>query len=213
MKDIAIFGAGGFGKEVAVLINSISKRNNWNLIGFFDDGVKKGTQVSHFGEVLGGMDELNAWDAPLDVVIAIGNPRTLKNIRERMDNPHLFFPNVISDESIIKDPQSFHMGKGNILYGRNVVSCDVTIGNYNLLNGNVVMGHDVTVGDYNIFMPRINVSGEVSIGSENLFGVGSIIIQRLKIGNHITLSAGSVLLTKPKDESLYMGNPAKRFKF
>ena len=41
MRDIAIYGAGGFGKEVACLLNRINEVNHqWNLIGFFDD-IKK----------------------------------------------------------------------------------------------------------------------------------------------------------------------------
>ena len=35
MRDIAIYGAGGFGKEVACLLNRINEVNHqWNLIGF-----------------------------------------------------------------------------------------------------------------------------------------------------------------------------------
>ena len=38
MKDIAIYGAGGFGREVACLIKRINeKAPTWNFIGFFDN--------------------------------------------------------------------------------------------------------------------------------------------------------------------------------
>ena len=38
MKDIVIIGAGGFGREVAWLIEDINKVNNeWNIVGFVDD--------------------------------------------------------------------------------------------------------------------------------------------------------------------------------
>ena len=38
MKDIAIFGAGGFGREVACLIKRINEKEpTWRFIGFFDD--------------------------------------------------------------------------------------------------------------------------------------------------------------------------------
>lgn len=45
MKDIAIYGAGGFGREIACLImiiNGSLEQPEWNLIGFFDDGRHKG---------------------------------------------------------------------------------------------------------------------------------------------------------------------------
>ena len=40
MKDIAIYGAGGFGREVACLLRRINEQApKWNLIGFFDDDI------------------------------------------------------------------------------------------------------------------------------------------------------------------------------
>lgn len=39
MKKIAIYGAGGFGREVAFLIDDINKVNpQYEFIGYFDDG-------------------------------------------------------------------------------------------------------------------------------------------------------------------------------
>ena len=53
--DIAIYGAGGFGLEVAMLIGQINQvRSRWNLIGFFDDSVPLGAAVNEW-PVLGGM--------------------------------------------------------------------------------------------------------------------------------------------------------------
>ncbi|MDR1459358.1 MAG: serine acetyltransferase, partial [Bacteroidales bacterium] len=44
MKDIAIYGAGGLGREIACLIRHINENEpTWNLIGFFDDGKAKGS--------------------------------------------------------------------------------------------------------------------------------------------------------------------------
>lgn len=38
MKDIVIIGAGGFGREVAWLIDDINKNEpTWNLLGYVDD--------------------------------------------------------------------------------------------------------------------------------------------------------------------------------
>ena len=54
MNNIAIYGAGGFGREVACLIKRINEKSpTWNLIGFFDDDPKlKGQMISHsFGSI------------------------------------------------------------------------------------------------------------------------------------------------------------------
>lgn len=216
MNDIALFGAGGLSKEVASLIDRINKRegDKWRIVGFFDDNPSlKGKDVSHFGKVLGGVDELNAWDKPIDVAISIGSPNAIRKVRERLTNPLLCFPNIISPNFGISDNDCFYIGEGNIIQGGCWASNDVAIGNFNLFNGDIVLGHDVKIGDYNVLMPDIRVSGEVCIGECNLIGVGSIILQQLKIGNNVHIGAGAVLMTKPKDGCTYLGNPAKLFKF
>lgn len=214
MKDIAIFGAGGLGRETVILIDHINQNGgDWRFIGFFDDGKEAGMQISHFGKVLGGVAEVNAWPTELAMVIGIGSPRSVKGVRERINNPKVYFPNMIAPTATVADPETFLIGEGNIIGGGTWISCDVKIGNYNLFNGDIVMGHDVTIGDYNIVMPDIRISGEVTIGDSNLLGVGSIIIPQIKIGNGVHLGAGAVLMTKPKDGGTYLGNPAKRLKY
>ena len=52
-KNIAIIGAGGFGRETACCLRAINGESpSWNLIGFFDDGVAAGTE-NEYGRVLG----------------------------------------------------------------------------------------------------------------------------------------------------------------
>ena len=216
MKDIAIYGAGGFGKEVACLIDRINEDGaepEWNLIGFFDDGKPIGDFVSHYGRVLGGMDILNSWTKPLDLVVAIGTPTSLKKVSQAINNKNICFPNIIDKSFYLIDKRSLSIGHGNIIQGPGSVSCDVIIGNFNILNGGVVIGHDTHIGNYNAIMPSCRISGEVAIGDCNLLGVNSVVIQQLKIGNCVTLGAGSVLMTKPKNNCAYIGVPAKRFKY
>lgn len=214
MDKIAIFGAGGFGKEVAATIEQVNRKEpTWDLIGFYDDGVEKGTMISHSGIVLGGMKDLNEINEPLNIVIAIGSPHSLRSVRERITNPLISFPNIICEPLGCANRKAIKMGEGNIIQGWCWLSVDVSIGNFNVLNGMDIIGHDTTIGDYNVIMPDVKISGEVSIGNENLFGLSSIVLQQLKIGNNITLAAGGVLLTKPKNGELYIGNPAKLFRY
>ncbi len=211
MKQIAIYGAGGFGREVACLLNKINEvEPTWELVGFFDDGIEKGTQVSHFGKILGGIDELNAWPTELSIAITIGDPKTVQHIISNVINANIQFPNIIAPTVYFADPESFKIGKGNIIQKHCSFSCDVTIGDFNVMDGADVFGHDDVVGSFNTFMPAMRISGEVTIGDGNFFGVGSIILQQIKIGNNVRLGAGSVLMRKPKDGCLYMGNPAKK---
>ena len=215
VKKIAIYGAGGLGREVAGGIQRINRagKGNWDLVGFFDDGKPKGFQVSHLGKILGGMSELNAVNEPLALAIAVGNPKTRRLIHDRITNPNITFPNLIAPSFRVLDPATFKIGEGNIIQDNCSVTCDVEIGNYNVFNGSNAMGHDVNVGDFNVMMPGVRLSGEVTVGNCNMFGVDSVVLQRIKIGDNVTIGAGSVLMTKAKDGMTYIGVPAKKFDF
>ncbi len=214
MKDIAIYGAGGFGREVACMIREINETQpQWNLIGFFDDEKPIGIPVSHFGKVIGNGETLNKWPTEIGVILCVGDPLTLTKIRFSINNAKITFPNLISPTFKIADAETFSIGEGNIIKGQCSATTDVKIGNYNMLNGYVNIGHDVTIGDFNVFMPGARISGEVTIGNANLIGADSFIKQGIRIGNQVTLSPLSALLTRPKDGNVYIGNPAKIFKF
>ena len=210
IKDIAIFGAGGMGRETACLINRLNKNgDSWNFVGFFDDGLPVGQPVSHYGKVLGGIDAINAWSQDIAIAIALGNPGLIYKIRNSITNAHVSFPNLIDPSFEVVDPETFSIGEGNLILQHCMASCGTSIGNFNLLNGGVSLRHDVTLGNYNSIMPDVNVSGNVQIGDCNFFGVGSIVIQQIKIGNRVRLGAGGVLIRNPKDSTLYVGVPAK----
>jgi len=211
MKDIAIFGAGGFGREVACLINRINKETpTWNLIGFFDDNEKlKGTR-NEYGDILGGIHELNSWNTPIDMAIAIGSPRIVKKIVENISNDKVNFPNIFAPTTIFLDENNISFGKGNIVASCCHFSCNVKIGDFNVFNSYITIGHDVTIGSYNSLMPGVRISGEITIGEENFFGCDSVVLQQLKVGNQTTIGANSTVVKKTKDGYTYIGNPAKK---
>lgn len=213
MTDVAIYGAGGFGREVAATLLNINRRESksCNFLGFFDDGMDVGAE-NEYGKVLGGLETLNKWRKELSIFIAIGNPLSVKSIVNKIHNQYISFPNLVNDSEFL-DKNNSSIGIGNIIIGRCFMSCNTHIGNFNIFNHFVSVGHDTTIGSYNSFMPSARISGNVQIGDENFFGVGSIVLQQISIGNNIKLGAGSVLMHKPKDKSLYIGNPAKLFKF
>lgn len=208
MKDIAIYGAGGCGREIACLINKINKEEpTWNLIGFFDDGKKIGDR-NEYGFILGGMNELNAFEKPINLVFGIGSPRILFTLTSSIINKLIDFPNIISPDVIFWDKDNIVLGQGNVISAGCIISCNVEIGDFNIFNSMVIVGHDARIGSCNTFMPCTRISGQVTIGDGNFFGVSSTILQQIKIGNHTTIGANSLIIHRTKDEMTYMGSPA-----
>lgn len=211
MKDIAIYGAGGFGREIACLINLINEKEpEWKLIGFLDDDESIWGTENKYGKVLGGAEWLNKYDKPLAVAIAVGSPDAVQAIISKTDNSNVEYPNLYAPSVTFLDKESLLIGKGNIFCTNCFISCNVTIGNFNLFNGYIPIGHDARIGDCNVVMPSCNISGGVVLGNGNFLGVQSVVLQYIKIGNNTRIGANSVIMRKTKDGYLYIGNPAKR---
>lgn len=80
MKDIAIYGFGGFGREITCVISAINEiKATWNLVGYFDDGYEPGT-ANRYGKVLGNIDTLNQYEQELSIVMAIASPSVLHKL-------------------------------------------------------------------------------------------------------------------------------------
>ncbi len=210
LKPILIYGAGGFGKEIACLINEINEiENKWNILGYLDDGVPVGTEIK-YGKVLGGIDYLNQFESEIAVVFSIANSLILAKVVSKITNEKVYFPNIISPGVKFYDAPSFEIGYGNVIVNGCRFSIDVKIGNFNLFNGFVAIGHDISVGDYNIFSPSSRLSGNVTVGNQNFFGVNSIVLQGIQIGCNTKVGVMSVVMKDTKDGYLYFGNPARK---
>ena len=213
MKKIAIYGAGGFGREIACLINKINEKSPiWELVGFFDDGKNKGTK-NEYGEVLGGINEVNEYPEDLAIAIAIASPKIVEKIVSNITSSKIYYPNIIAPDVIFIDEAKIQLGVGNIITFGCIISCNVNIGDFNIFNWAVTVGHDASICNYNSFMPDVKISGEVIIGNRNFFGVNSTVLQQIKIGNDTIIGASSLVLRKTKDGMTYVGNPASIIKY
>ena len=213
MKDIAIYGAGGFGREIACLIrliNESKKEPEWKLIGFLDDNEGLWGSQNEYGTVLGGAAWLTNYGNDLACAVAVGSPAAVMVITAKINNPNVSFPNLYAPTVTFLDKESLEIGQGNIFCSNCFVSCNVKVGNFNLFNGYIPIGHDAVIGDCNVVMPSSNISGGVIMGNANFLGVQSVVLQYVKIGNNTRIGANSVVMRKTKDGYLYIGNPAKR---
>ncbi len=210
MKDILIYGASGYGREIACLINRINeKERTWNILGFIDDNQSSWGKVLTYGKILGGIQTLNEWNSPVSVVFAIATPKVIQLLVSKVTNPNVNYPNIIDPEVCFLDKNSFSIGKGNIIGYRCRFSCDVQIGDFNILVNDSTFGHDVKIGSYNVLFPESRLSGMVVVGDANSFGMKSGVVQGMKIGSNTKIGAGSIIMRNTKDGLFYLGNPAK----
>lgn len=212
MKKIAIFGAGGFGREVEWLIEEINAAGgDWKFIGFFDDDF---SNVKHIDSklFLGDSSALNNYSEELHIVFAIGNPLIKKKIIGQISNPNLKFP-VLIHPNVVFGKRNVTIGEGSIICAGCIITIDINIGKHVILNLSCTVGHDSIIGDYSSFMPTVNISGEVLLGECVYVGTGAKIINQLEIGEGTIVGAGAVVAKTLPRMCTAVGIPAKPIKF
>ena len=212
MKKIAVFGAGGFGKEVALLVEQINfKAGEWEMLGFYDDGVAKGEEVYGY-KVLGGIADLNKVDSELYLVFAVAAPATKRKLVSRLSNQHIKYPVLIHPQAIVGHKE-VTIGEGTIITAGTIITVNIQIGAHVILNLSNTVGHDTSIGDFCSFMPSVNISGEVSIAEGVYVGTGAKIINQLEIGANTIVGAGAVVAKSLPPNCTAVGVPAKPIKF
>lgn len=212
MKRIAVIGAGGFGREVKMLIDDInSMEKKYDFLGYYDDGVEEGKIVNGF-PVLGNIDKLNKIDSEIDIALGIGDPEIKAKIISRIDNKKVNFPALIHPSVIIGKDEVF-VGKGTVICAGNIITCNINIKEFVTLNLMCTVGHDTIINDFSSFMPSVNISGEVVIHRKVYVGTGAKIINQLEIGESTIVGAGAVVSKSLPEFCTAVGIPAKPIKF
>ena len=208
MEKIAVIGAGGFGREVQMLIEQINVfRPTYEIIGFYDDGKLKDEMINGL-PVLGNVEDINKIDYSLSIALGIGAPTVKKKIVEKISNPMINFPNLIHPSVQIGFPY-VTLGKGNILCGNSILTVNINLGDFVTLNLGCTIGHDTKIGDYSAFMPGCDIAGEVVIQPLVYGGLGTKIINLTNVGKNVTLGAGAVVTKDVAPRTIVAGNPSK----
>ena len=206
MTKIAIYGAGGLGKEVLTIIKAINHQSaKYECFGFFDDHATS-------SDVLGGHEEINAFAERLALVVAIGNPLLKRELVSRIHNPNVFFPSLIHPSVIFGDQSRVMTMAGVVIGAGSVLTVDITLEEHVLINLNCTVGHDVKIGEFSSLMPGVNLAGNVAIGSQTFIGAGANVINNLTIGERAVIGAGAVVISDVAPGTTVVGVPAKMIK-
>lgn len=205
MTEIAIFGAGGFGREVNLIVQQLIKKGYpYHFLGFFDDEDKS----SELGKAyLGNTDMLNNWERPISIALAIGDGKTRKKVVDKIKNPLIDFSKVVSPHAIFND--LIKIGKGSIICAGANLTTNIRIGDYVVVNLNATIGHDCQLGDFSSVMPGANLAGDVKLKDCAFVGSGANILNGIEIAENSVLGAGGVLTKNLQANKTAIGVPAK----
>jgi|SRR5579883_3431734 len=208
---LLIFGAGGFGREVAWLAQQC--RDEHLDIAFCVDQPRyvsapvNGIPVRLLEDLAGEVRDSLAY------VVAVGDPEQrgrIVGLYEAMGirPATLVHPRVEASRWI-------EIGPGSILCAGVIATTNISIGAHVHINLDCTIGHDVIIGDYATLSPGVHVSGNVTVGKRVFIGTGATIINgsstsQLVIGDGAVVAAGACITKPVEPGALVAGVPAVR---
>jgi sugar O-acyltransferase (sialic acid O-acetyltransferase NeuD family) len=178
VKRIAVYGAGGFGKEIRMLINLLAREGRAvNFAGYLDD-FKKADTMARPGQYE-------------DVTVAIADVMARQQIVNKLKGSSFPFESLIHPG--VYFDSSNNMGVGCLICGGVQMTVDIRLGDFVIINLSSTIGHDVIIGDYTSIMPSVNVSGNVKIGNGVFIGSGAMLFQGITVGDGAVIGAGAVV--------------------
>jgi sugar O-acyltransferase (sialic acid O-acetyltransferase NeuD family) len=193
MRKLVIIGAGGFGKEVAWVVERINEAlPTFELAGFCDDAEARREGLWGAYAMLGRVESVRDTLGAVGFVCAIGNNRERQAMaaRARAAGHHAV---QVVDPSAVVAPDAL-LGEGCYVGIGSVVSTGARSGAGVIVNHHVCVGHDVVVDDFAQLCPGVCVSGGCSIGEGALLGTNAGTIPLKRIGAWATVGAGVVAL-------------------
>lgn len=211
MKQVAIYGASGFGREVMPLA-----RRQWapsdepHQLVFVDDHPHVTEINGH--KVLTYAEWLRRPASSWHISIAIANSTVRHKLVERCTNDGVEFFEVRAAN--VAQLDEVQLGEGAILCPFVTLTSNIRIGKH--FHGNLYsyVAHDCTIGDYVTFAPGVKCNGNVVIEDQAYIGTGAIIKQGepgnpLVIGRGAVVGMGAVVIKSVPPGVTVVGNPAR----
>lgn len=211
MKQIAIFGASGFGREVMPLA-----RQQWAASGephqlvFVDDHPPAAECNGH--RVLTYAEWLAQPASSRHINIAIANSVVRQKLVERWLADGVKFFEVRAANVVQLD--DVQLGEGAILCPFVTLTSNIRIGKHFHSNIYSYVAHDCVIGDYVTFAPGVMCNGNVVVEDHAYIGTGAVIKQGqpgqpLVIGRGAVVGMGAVVTKSVPPGVTVVGNPAK----
>lgn len=198
---LAIYCAGGLGKEVISLARSV---NRWEEIIFVDDVVlethKAGARILRFNEV-------EAYRGNIEFIIANGEPAAREKLYRKLKELEYPMTTLIGSGCSILPETT--IGEGCIIYNSGI-SANVKIGCNTLINVNVIIGHDTEIGANCVISANSFIGGVSCIDEKVYIAPGALIKDRVHIARSAIVGLGAVILRNVREKAIMVGNPAKR---
>ncbi|MBH1972050.1 acetyltransferase [Moraxellaceae bacterium AER2_44_116] len=212
MTPILIYGAGGFAREIAWLIERC--QNDGQLIeavGFIDDN------TNTHGKTINGLDVFSLTLAikkfpNARFTVAVGNSQIREYLTKKALGAGLIEISIIHPQT--EASRFIEYGQGTVICAGNILTTNIRLGRGVQINLNCTIGHDVLIGDFVTLAPGVRISGCVHIEHGVYIGTGATIINGtlnnpLVIGKGAIIGASACVTRHIPPNAVAVGVPAK----
>lgn len=212
MKQFAIFGASGFGREVLPLARQQLQQTEtqpWDLV-FVDDNPASPNVNGH--AVMTYEQWLLLSATSRHICLAIANSAVREKLMSRCDGDGVLAFEVKAANVVIMD--DVQIGIGAILSPFVTLTSNVRIGQQFHANIYSYVAHDCVIGDFVTFAPGVHCNGNVVVEDHAYIGTGAILRQGqpgtpLVIGRGAVVGMGAVVTKDVAPGTTVVGNPAR----
>jgi sugar O-acyltransferase (sialic acid O-acetyltransferase NeuD family) len=211
-KQIAIYGGGGFAREVAWLVETCDGGTGvYQLVCFIDDNEEAHGTVLNGIPVM-GLNQAAAQFSQAHVVGGVGAPRVRQLLMQKAASSGFRVETFIHPRT--ERSQRIDIGAGTVICAGNILTTNITLGQHVQINLDCTIGHDVVMGDFTTLAPGVHVSGCVHMGRRVYIGTGAVIIngtpeEPIVIGDDAIVGAGACVTKSVPSGVTVVGVPAK----
>ncbi|MCL6272205.1 NeuD/PglB/VioB family sugar acetyltransferase [Sansalvadorimonas sp. 2012CJ34-2] len=210
-KSYAVYGAGGFGREVMpLLLDQLDIAQELDPQIYFIDDLKDGEIINDI-PVISFESFINLNTKERYITIAITNSKVREELNDKCLHYNINILNIYARN--VTKLANVEIGASAILCPFVTVTSNIKIGKSFHANIYSYVAHDCIIGDYVTFAPSVKCNGNVEIDDHVYIGTGAIIKQGkenkpLKIGKGAIISAGAFVTKDVPAGVTVFGNPA-----
>lgn len=211
-QGLLLFGAGGFGREVAAW----AERANWAGRGFVLHGLIDDHRA---GEELNGVPVWSLADAARSfpeagVVSTVGDPKLRERLIGKAAEAGLRGSVPVVHPSAELDSSTVELAAGVVVCAGCILTVNIAVGEHAQINLDCTVGHDAELGAWATLSPGVHISGNVMVEAHAFLGTGAVTVngfpgRPLRLGAGCVIGAGAVVTTDIPAGVTAVGVPAR----
>jgi sugar O-acyltransferase (sialic acid O-acetyltransferase NeuD family) len=189
-RELLIFGAGGFGREVASWAGrALWQDRGFEAVGFIDDNAP--------AEELNGRPVLSLEAAAArhpgaSVIATVGDPKLRERLIAKALDAGLVPTAPLVHPNVEYDHDHVEFGDGVVVCAGSILTVNIVVAPHAQINLDCTVGHDAVIGAYSTLSPGVHISGNVTLEPYTFMGTGAVTVNGLP-GKPLTIGTGAIV--------------------